>query len=174
MSKKHDIDEQQDEEIIYVSKSELKRDMKELQEFSVKITKLNNKQRNLLPLNEEIRQALVIADKIRNKHDAFHRNIQFIAKQLYSDNFEEVKTVYDKITNKHAQELIKVTKLEKIREDLINGGNVIIEELLAENQGFERQRLRQLTRQAAKEVKAGKPGKSFKELYKYLSENVSV
>ncbi|TKB47881.1 ribosome biogenesis factor YjgA [Thalassotalea mangrovi] len=174
MSKPHDIDDQQQDEIIYVSKSELKRDMKELQEFSVKLTQLNTKQRSLLPLNEEVRAALVLADKIRNKHDAFNRNIQFIAKQLHGDNEEEVKAAYDKITNKHAQEHLKVARLEQLRDELIAGGNDIVETLLAEHQGFERQRLRQLTRQAGKEVKSGKPGKSFKELYKYLAEHITA
>ncbi|WP_394172756.1 ribosome biogenesis factor YjgA [Thalassotalea litorea] len=174
MSKHKDIDEQPDEEIIYVSKSELKRDMRELQEFSIKLAKLSVKQRNMLPLNEEIMEALALADRIRNKHDAFHRNIQFIAKQLHGDNEEEVKLAYDKITNKHSQELLRVTKLEEIREQLITGDNEVIENLIAEHDGFERQRLRQLIRQAAKEVKSGKPGKSFKELYKYLSENIPV
>ncbi|TLU66673.1 DUF615 domain-containing protein [Thalassotalea litorea] len=174
MSKEHDNDAQQDEEIIYVSKSELKRDMKELQEFSIKLSKLSVKQRGMLPLNEEIMQALALADKIRNKHDAFHRNIQFISKQLHGDNEEAVRLAYDKITNKHAQEHIRVAKLEQMREALIHGGNDAVESLLAEHEGFERQRLRQLTRQAAKEMKSGKTGKSFKELYKYLSENIPL
>ncbi|OUS30596.1 hypothetical protein A9Q98_04850 [Thalassotalea sp. 42_200_T64] len=161
-----------DEDIIIVSKTEIKQDMKKMQKLGEQICKLNRNQRNKLPLNEEIEAALTIADKIRGKHDAFHRNVQFIAKQLSASNHEEIQFELDKLNNKHSQELIKVAKLEDIRDQLINQGTDKIEELLANYEGFERQRMRQLVRQAAKEVKQEKPGKNLKELFKYLKDNI--
>ncbi|KGJ98954.1 ribosome biogenesis factor YjgA [Thalassotalea sp. ND16A] len=163
-----------DEDIIIVSKTEIKQDMKDMQKLGEQICKLNQNQRKKLPLNEEIEAALVIADKIRGKHDAFHRNVQFIAKQLTASNHEEIQLELDKMNNKHSHELIKIAKLEQIREQLISQGNSKVEELLANYEGFERQRMRQLVRQAAKEVKQEKPGKSFRELFKYLKDNIPL
>lgn len=171
MSKKNKAIE---EEIILVSKTEIKQDMKNFQKLGEQICKLNQNQRNQLPLNEEIEAALIIADKIRGKHDAFHRNVQFIAKQLAESDHEAIQKALDKLNNKHSQELIKNNKYEEIRSQLIEQGNDKIEELLAQHSGFERQRFRQLVRQAAKELKQEKPGKSFRELFKYLKENIPL
>ncbi|WP_371376667.1 ribosome biogenesis factor YjgA [Thalassotalea aquiviva] len=163
-----------DEEIIIISKSEQKRDAKEIQEMAQTIARYNNNQRNLLPLNEEIHQALKLADKIRGKHDAYARNIRFISKQLAELDLEELKFAIHKIENRHAFELIKSEKLEALRAKLIAGDQDKLEQLLAENPKLERQRLRQLTRQAAKEMAQEKPGKSVKELFKYLKESVEI
>ncbi len=161
-----------EEEIIYVSRTELKRDAKELQILSLELANLNVKQRQQLPLNEEIDAALRLADKIKGKHDAFNRNIRFLARLLATIDLDAVKVGLDKINNKHSQELLKVSRLEDIRDSLITEGDEKIEQLLAEYQDFDRQRMRQLVRQAAKEVKLEKPGKSFRELFKYLKEHV--
>lgn len=163
-----------DEEIIIISKSEQKRDSKELQELALTIAKFNVTQRKTLPINEEIEAALRLADKIRGKHDAYARNIRFISKQINDLDVDELKFAIEKIKNRHSFELVKNTKLEEIRDSLINQGGDLIEELLNEHSGLERQRLRQLVRQAAKEVKTEKLGKSYKELFKYLKDNISI
>ncbi|WNC68118.1 ribosome biogenesis factor YjgA [Thalassotalea nanhaiensis] len=161
-----------DEDILIVSKTEIKNDMKDMQKLGEQICKLNHKQRAKLTLNEEIEAALIIADKIKGKHDAYHRNVQFIAKQLFESDYEAIQAQLDKLNNKHAQEHINNSKLEAVRDQLIAQGDIKIDEILTEYDGFERQRMRQLVRQAAKEVKQEKPGKSFKELFKYLKENI--
>ena len=161
-----------DESILIVSKTEIKNDMKDMQKLGEQICKLNRMQRAKLTLNEEIQAALIIADKIKGKHDAYHRNVQFIAKQLFESDYEAIQAELDKLNNKHAIEHINNSKLEVIRDQLIAQGDSRIDELLAEHEGFERQRMRQLVRQSAKEVKLEKPGKSLKELFKYLKENI--
>lgn len=161
-----------DEEIIIISKSEQKRDSKELQELAQIIAGFNVTQRKTLPLNEEIEAGLRLADKIKGKHDAFARNIRFISKQLADIDIDALKFAIEKIKNRHAFELVKNAKLEEIRDNVIAQGNDAIEELLSENSALERQRLRQLVRQAGKEVKLEKPGKSFKELFSYLKASI--
>lgn len=163
-----------DEDIIIVSKTEIKNDMKDMQKLAETICKLNRTQRAKLTINEEIEAALIIADKIKGKHDAYHRNVQFIAKQLFESDYDLIQAEIDKMNNRHAQEHINNAKLEAIREQLVTQGDSKTEELLAEYEGFERQRMRQLVRQAAKEVKQEKPGKSFKELFKYLKEHIAL
>lgn len=161
-----------DEEIIYVSRAELKRDSRDLQKLCLELADLNVKQRTQLPLNEEIDAALRLADKIKGKHDAYNRNIRFLARLVAEVDIDAIKLGLDKINNRHSQELHKFARLEALRDELIAQGNDKIEALLTEHSGFERQRMRQLVRQAAKEVSSEKPGKSFKELFKYLKENV--
>jgi ribosome-associated protein len=73
--------------------------------------------------------------------------------------------------NKHQQSTAKFTRLEGLRDELIEQGNEAVEKLLVEFEGLERQKLKQLVRQAAKEKKAEKLGKHYKNLFLYLKEN---
>ncbi|WP_371188029.1 ribosome biogenesis factor YjgA [Thalassotalea maritima] len=159
-------------DILYVSRAELKRDMKDLQKLAEEICHLSVKQRSKLPLNDEIAEALVVADKIKGKHDAFHRNVQFIAKQLASIDADAVRLELDIMQNKHGIEDHKNNFYDQLRDDVLNADNDTIEQLIHDNEGLERQRFRQLIRQASKELKQQKPAKSYKELFKYLKQHV--
>lgn len=165
----NDIDEL-DEDL--KSKSEIKREMHRLQDFGQKIVEMSKHQRSRLPLTDELKDAMVLADKILNKHEALRRHIRHIAKILSETDLEPINQALDVMANKHQQESVKHTKLESLRDELIEGGNETIESLLAENPAMERQKLRQLVRQASKEAKAEKPAKYCKELFNYLKSHI--
>jgi ribosome-associated protein len=87
---------------------------------------------------------------------------------LSEADLEPIKHALDVMANKHQQETAKFIKLEKMRDDVIDQGNDFVEALLSEHESMERQKLRQLVRQASKEKKAEKLGKYYKELFDYL------
>ena len=155
------------------SKSELKREMHRLQDFAMKLVKLSKHQRSKLPLTEEIKENLALADKILNKHDALNRHVRFLAKVLLETDLEPIKNALEVMANKHQQETAKFHLLEQLRDDLIEQGNERIESLLVKHGNMERQKLRQLVRQATKEKAADKPGKYYRELFAYLKENMA-
>lgn len=165
----NDIDEL-DEDL--KSKSEIKREMHRLQDFGQKIVEMSKHQRSRLPLTDELKDAMVLADKILNKHEALRRHIRHIAKILSETDLEPIYQALDVMANKHQQESVKHTKLESLRDELISGSNETIESLLTENPEMDRQKLRQVIRQAAKEVKAEKPAKYCKELLSYLKSHI--
>ncbi len=154
------------------SKTELKREMHQMQDFAMKLVKLSKHQRSKVPLTEEIKENLVLADKILNKPDALNRHVRFLAKVLVETDLAPIHQALDVMANKHQQETAKFHKLEQTRDELIEQGNAKVEALLEEYQGFERQRLRQLVRLAAKEKAAEKQGKHYRELFAYLKENM--
>ncbi|MBA6382394.1 DUF615 domain-containing protein [Colwellia sp. BRX10-6] len=161
----NDIDEL-DEEL--KSKSEVKREMIQLQIFGQSLIDLSKHQRSKIPFTEEIKDALILADKIKNKHEALRRHVRHLARILSESDLEPIKHALDVMANKHQQETAKFVKLEKMRDDAIDEGNDFVEALLNEHESMERQKLRQLIRQAAKEKKAEKLGKYYKELFDYL------
>lgn len=163
-----------DEEIIIISKSEQKRESKEMQELANTLAELSVTQRISLSLDEEMMAALRLSDKIRGKHDAYARNVRFIARLVATIDIEELKFGLERIKNRHSLAILKSQQYEALRDDVIQVGNDKIEELLALHSGLERQRMRQLVRQATKEVKEEKLGKSFKELLAYLKANVEI
>lgn len=160
-----DIDEF-DEEL--KSKSEIKREMYKLQDFAQELVKMSKHQRSRLPLTEELQDALILADKIHNKHEALRRHIRQMAKILSETDLAPVHQALDVMANKHQQETAKFVRLEQLRDELIAKGNDSIEALLKQHEPLERQKLRQLVRQAAKEIKAEKPGKHYRDLFSYL------
>ena len=60
--------------------------------------------------------------------------------------------------------------IEKWRDDLLAEGDSALERLLTEYPTADRQFLRQLIRNAKKELQANKPPKSARSLFKYLRD----
>lgn len=166
--KPNDIDEL-DEDL--KSKSEIKREMYQLQEFALSLVNMSKHQRSRLPLTEELKDAMILADKIQNKHEALKRHVRFIGKVLLETDLEPIKQAIEVMANKHQQETAKFTRLESMRETLLTEGNDAIESLIAEYPSIERQKIRQLVRHTSKEKQAEKVGKYHKELFAYLKEH---
>lgn len=163
--------EQPAEEIILVSKTQIKKEMHELQALGRKIISLPKGQREKLPLDESMQDALLLADKIKNKHEAYKRHIQYVGKLLREADLDAIQKQLDFFANKHQQETMQFHHLEILRDELIAGDNQKAEDLLQTCPNMERQKLRQLIRQASKEVKAEKPAKYYRELFQYIKTN---
>ena len=173
MAKKKGKPAEIEEEIIYVSKSELKREAQEFHQLGSEIAKMGKKQRERLPLNDDLKEAMVVADKISNKSDAYRRHLNYIAKTLRTvENIEEIKAIIDVTLNKNNQAEVMIKKIEQLRSDLIEQGDDLINETIEQYPALERQKMRQMVRNAAKEVKAEKPAKGYKELFQYLKDAI--
>ncbi len=153
------------------SKSEIKREMHQLQDFAQKIVAMSKHQRSRLPLTDDLKDAMIVADKITNKHEALRRHIRHIAKILLETDLAPIHQAMDIMANKHQQETAKFTRLETLRDTLIEQGHPAIEELLEQSPKMERQKLKQLVRNAAKEKKSEKLGKHYHTLFVYLKQN---
>ena len=163
-----------DQEEELKSKTQIKNEMLALQALGRKIVELSKSQRARLPLDENMLTALALADKIKGKHDALNRHVQHIGKILREADIEGIHKVLDILANKHQQETMKFHHLEELRDKLIAGNNDDVEALLSKCPNMERQKLKQLIRQAAKEVKAQKLSTNYRDLFKYIRENYPV
>jgi len=163
------IDESLEEEL--KSKSEIKREMHQLQDFAERLIGMSKHQRSRLPLSDDLKDAMVLADKITNKHEALRRHIRHTAKILLETDLQPIHQAIEVMANKHQQETAKFVRLEALRDDLITQGNNAVEALIGEFPNIERQKLKQLIRNAAKEKKTEKLGKHYKNLFTYLKEN---
>jgi ribosome-associated protein len=167
----NDIDDLTPETEELKSKTEIKKEMHQLQDFAQSLVEMSKHQRSLIPLSEELKDAMVVADKIKNKHEALRRHIRHIAKILLETDLEPILQAIDVMANKHQQATAKFDRLEGVRDQLIEQGNDAVEALLAEFEKMERQKLKQLVRHAVKEKKAEKVGKHYRNLFAYLKEN---
>ncbi len=157
----------------YVSKTELKQEVLELKDFAGQLVKLSKSQRAKLTASDELQDAFKLADKISNKPDALRRHLQFMAKLLRDEALDTLKLEYQKITSPGQENDAAMQKVETWREALLANGDDAINELLAVAPSLERQKLRQLVRQANKELAKEKPGKSHKELFQYVKSGIA-
>ncbi|WP_064601797.1 ribosome biogenesis factor YjgA [Photobacterium sp. J15] len=159
---------EEEEEIIWVSKSEMKRDMEELQKIGEELVELKPNALAKIPLDEDMLDA--IRDAQRFKTEARRRQLQYIGKLMRQIDVEPIQAALDKLRNKHSQATVQLHKLEQKRDKLIENGDSMINAILVDHPDADRQRLRQLVRQANKEKAQNKPAKAYREIFQYLKE----
>ncbi|WP_114418514.1 ribosome biogenesis factor YjgA [Marinospirillum perlucidum] len=150
------------------SKSELKRQMLELQALGKKLLDLNNKQLQSVPLTEELADALKEYHRIKS-HEARRRQLQRIGKLMRSADHEAINqavALFDASSEAYAQHF---QQLELWRERLINE-EAALAEFIEQWPGCDVQKLRQLIRNTRKERQAEKPPAQARKLFRYLRE----
>ncbi len=156
----------EDEEIIWVSKSEIKRDAEHLKQLGANLIALNATHLEKIPLDDNIREAILLAQRL--KLEARRRQIQYIGKLLRNVDPAPIQEALDKVENRHNQQLALLHKLELIRDQLVSQGDVALNPLLDDYPELDRQHLRNLIRAAQKEKEANKPPKNYREIFQYL------
>ncbi|MDU4266746.1 MAG: ribosome biogenesis factor YjgA [Enterobacter hormaechei] len=134
--------EDEDDEIIWVSKSEIKRDAEELKQLGAEMVELGKNALDKIPLDQDLRQRDV----------------------------EPIRQALDKLKNRHNQQVALFHKLEQIRDRLIEQGDDAVPEVLNLWPNADRQQLRSLIRNAKKEKEGNKPPKSARLIFQYLRE----
>ncbi|CCN37955.1 Putative alpha helix protein [Vibrio nigripulchritudo SO65] len=157
---------EEEEEIIWVSKTEMKQDMEALQKLGEELVELKPAVLDKFPLNEDLRDA--IADAQRFKNEARRRQLQYIGKLMRTEDPEPIQAALDKVRNKHSQATAELHKLEQLRDRVIEDGDSAIADVIELYPTADRQRLRQLARQAKKEKQGNKPPKAFREIFQTL------
>ena len=166
--KTNNTQEKREQEDFAPSKSELKRQMLQLQELGKKLLTLNSKQLQSLPLTEELAAALTEYHRIKS-HEARRRQLQRIGKLIRSLDHESLARgvdLFDASSEAHAQHF---QQLELWRERLINE-DAAVAEFIQQWPGCDQQKLRQLIRNARKELSAGKPPAQARKLFRFLRE----
>ena len=163
-----------EEDELYQSRADIKVEIAKLKALALAISALSNAELAKMPLSEEVLAAIATARKIAIRTDAYSRHQSYLCKLLRSDGLEPIELAYDKIINRHNQNTIKLEKLEGVRDQLIGGGDEVLNNLVETYPDADRQQLRQLIRQANKELAAGKPAKAGKESFKQLRQLAGI
>ncbi|WP_088329511.1 ribosome biogenesis factor YjgA [Lacimicrobium sp. SS2-24] len=154
------------------SKTQLKNEMHELQQLGVKLVDLGQGALDKIPMSPELNEAVMLARRINRKKEGFRRQLQLIGKIMRNTDVEPIREALAVLENKHQQLVRQHHQLEQLRDDIIAQGDEVIDQLMSEHPMLERQKLRQLSRQANKEKAANKPPKSSRELFQYLKSEL--
>ena len=160
--------DEDDDEIIWVSKSEIKRDAEALKDLGTELVELGKNALERIPLDEDLRAAVELAQKI--KKEGRRRQLQLIGKMLRARDVEPIQTALDKLKNRHNQQVSLFHKLEALRDRLVEEGDDAIPSILALYPEADRQQLRSLVRNAQKEKAANTPPKAYRQIFHYLRD----
>ncbi|MBT1065992.1 ribosome-associated protein [Bowmanella sp. Y26] len=162
--------EYDDQEFEGKSKTQLKNEMQDLQQLGLKLVGLGPAALAKVPLDQELSDAINLAKRIDKKKEGYRRQLQFIGKLMRTRDVEPIQQALDLLENKHQQATAQFHKLERLRDDIVANGDSAINHAMELYPTLERQKLRQLSRQAQKEAQQNKPPKSSREIFQYLRQ----
>jgi len=151
------------------SKSQRKREMHALQELGEELVKLPKDQFEKIDLPDDLHDAVLEARSIK-QHGAHKRQLQYIGKLMRSIDAEPIQEQLDTLKSQSTHSAQALHKIENWRDQLLAEGDQALEKLVEQHPQTDRQYIRQLLRNAHKEIKANKPPKSTRMLFRYLRE----
>lgn len=163
----HHGHDEEDDFIEPPSKSSLKREMHALQDLGEQLVALSPERLKKMPLPDSLYEAVRAAQGFRM--EARRRQMQYIGKLMRKIDPAPIQAQLDIFSGNSAAEVAKMHRLERLREQLLEDDKTLgtIAETWPE---ADLQYLRTLRRNALKEREAGKPPKSFREIFRVLRE----
>lgn len=149
------------------SKSRLKRDSAALQSLAAELAALPRTQLDLMGLSETMYTSVCEAASMPHK-GARKRLLKFIGGMLRKMDADVIRNNLDQIKNQNKNASRELHKIEQWRDRLLAEENQALTELITEFPMADRQQIRQLIRNAKKEIQLEKPPKSARLLFKNL------
>ncbi len=158
----------QDDSVPFDSKSKRKRDMIALQKIGEILVELPAAQLSKVPLDSALLEAIIAARTLPS-HGAKRRQLQYIGRLMRDvEDVTPIQAAIDKFALKSQQGKAKFHQIERWRDKLVAGEDEVMQEFLLQYPQGERQRLRQLVRNAKKK------GTPDKVLFQYLKGLIDI
>jgi ribosome-associated protein len=167
----HDTDDF-DDEFTGPSRSQLRRDALDIFKLAEALASLSDAQLARVPLDDDVREE-VLRTRAVTSHIARKRQTQFLAKQMRKLDDESLEAIRKALAHDRAaahREAAALHRVEAWRERLLEEGDDALAGFVAAHPSIDRQRLRQLVRNAAAERRANKPPHAQRELFRVLRD----
>lgn len=154
------------------SRSQQRREALEVLAMGEKLASLTDAQLAKLPVPETLLPHVREARRITS-HIARKRQLAFLAKQMRREDDEVLEAIRDAMDeggDAARRETALLHRAEQWRDRLLAGGDDALAGLLDEFPTADRQKLRQLVRNAAEEKAKNKPPRAFRELFRELRD----
>ncbi|MBO9830068.1 ribosome-associated protein [Xanthomonas sp. A2111] len=156
------------------SRSQQRREALEVLSLGEKLVALTPAQLAKLPVPESLLPHIAETKRITS-HIAHKRQLAFLAKQMRREDeavLDAIREAMDVNSDSARREVAAMHRVEDWRERLLAEGDTALAELLAEHPDADRQRLRQLVRNAKDERLKNKPPHAYRELFRELREMI--
>lgn len=159
-----------EDDIEYVSKTEMKREMQRFHTLAERICDLPTASWSKIPGTETLHSAMRESRKIK-KADARRRHFQYMGKVLQDEDYEAIKHAIDMLDPSTEVFGRRTGQLEQWRTRLIEDSNSL-KVFLDEYPTADIQQLRNVVRNAQKEMQSEppKPGTNYKKLFQLIKE----
>lgn len=160
-------------EFLGPSRSQQRRAALDVLELGEQLVALSAAQLARLPIPDEVMPHIRETQRITS-HGARKRQLAFLAKQMRRQDDEALDAIRDalgKDGEASRRETAAMHRIEALRDALLGEeGDAAMTALLDEHPGADRQKLRQLVRNAHEERKRNKPPHAHRELFRELRE----
>ena len=153
------------------SKSRLKRDSHALQDLGEELMRLSVDQLSRLSLPDELAEAVRVGRSIK-AHGGLLRQRKFIGKLLRQIDAEPIRVRLRFMKGEGEESTRLLHQCERWRDRLLAGGEGVVAEFMVDHPAADRQRLRQLVREARREQELEKPPKAARLLFRHLRETL--
>ena len=154
------------------SRSQQRRAALDVLSLGEKLVALTPAQLAKLPVSESLLPHIEESKRITS-HIAHKRQLAFLAKQMRREDdatLDAIREAMDANSDSARREVAAIHRVENWRARLLADGDAALSELLTEYPEAERQRLRQLIRNAKEERLKNKPPHAYRELFRELRE----
>lgn len=151
------------------SKSQLKRDMIDLQKIGETLVNLSDHELAKIPLPESLFEAIKFAQSLKS-HESIRRQLQYIGKLMREVDQEQIKTALKNLKMNAEANTRQFHQIEQWREQLITVGDDALKQFIETYPNTDTQHLRQLIRNAKHDRSNNKNTGSEKKLFQYIRE----
>jgi ribosome-associated protein len=162
-------DEDLDPDTLPPSKSQRKREAHSVQQLGLKLLEIAESEWQALHLPDRLIDALKQAKRLPAR-GAHKRQLQYIGKLMRDIDAQPIQAYFEQLRLKARETTHAHQQLEAWRDRMLEEGDAAIEAWLHEHPHTDRQRLRQLVRQANKEQANNKPPRSSRALFRFLRD----
>ncbi len=155
------------------SRSQRRREAWDVLELAEKLVALSTSALKEVPLEEKILDAVKMAQKITS-HIAHKRQVHYLAKLMRKDaDLDAIRNAVDKPLEVRRRETAEMHLMERWRDRLMADGDAAVDELLIQFPDMDRQRLRQLIRQAHVEKRDNRPPSAYRNIFQMLKAQIA-
>lgn len=155
--------EQEDE---WVSKTQMKKQMNDLQALGMELTKLSSDTLKKIGLDEELFEAIATYKKITS-NSALKRQAQFIGRLMRDTDPAPIEAYLAKLRGDNAAHNAFLQRVEQARTRLLADDGAITQ-FMADFPQADAGKLRTLIRNTKKEQEQNKPPKNFRALFQEI------
>ena len=155
--------EQEDE---WVSKTQMKKQMNDLQALGMELTKLSSDTLKKIGLDEELFEAIATYKKITS-NSALKRQAQFIGRLMRDTDPAPIEAYLAKLRGDNAAHNAFLQRVEQTRTRLLADDGAITQ-FMADFPQADAGKLRTLIRNTKKEQEQNKPPKNFRALFQEI------
>lgn len=157
------------EKPVLASKSQRRREALELKSLAVQLIKLSQARLDRVPLDDDVRAAVMDARQI-NSNVARKRQMQYVAKLLRRMDSGAILNALDDFENEARKLTGRQHRSEAWRDFLLGSRDAAVGSLVRQRSDADTQAIRQLIRNADRELESGKPPAAARALFRLLRD----